>query len=127
MTRFWILELTGTKLIRLVPPNNNWRLDATDDDDFQPELFTADILVPDFEKHPNLDGLIVYETLLEPGDLLYIPEGWAHQALNLDWTCMTSYNYNDDQNLPNRLTYYGYDKVRCHQTSSIHDYMIPPC
>ena len=123
MTRFWILELSGTKLIRLIPPSNNWRADATDQDDFQPELFTADILVPDFEEHPHLDGMVAYETLLEPGDLLYIPEGWAHQAVNLDFTVMASYNYNDENNLQNRLSYFHYDMVssRTNMCSMVHD------
>jgi Cupin-like domain len=112
MTGFWILQLAGTKLVRLIPPSNNWRADATDQKDFQPELFTADIMLPNFEEHPHLHGMLVFETLLEPGDLLYIPEGWAHQALNIDWSCMVSFNYNDDNNLQNRLTYFHYDKVR---------------
>lgn len=92
MTRFWILQLAGRKLVRLLPPSENSRASPTDWDMFLPTLFTADLLHPDFESHPGLNGAIVYEALLEPGDILHIPEGWAHQALNLDWSAMVSTN-----------------------------------
>ena len=56
------------------------------------DRFTADLLHANFETHPGLDGAIVYEALLEPGDILHIPEGWGHQALNLEWSAMVSTN-----------------------------------
>jgi hypothetical protein len=95
MTRFWILELAGRKLVRLTPPSENYRSDPVDIDVFQPTQFTVDLMEPDFVAHPHLDGALVHEAILEPGDVLFIPEGWAHQALNLDWTLMISANYVD--------------------------------
>jgi ribosomal protein L16 Arg81 hydroxylase len=56
----------------------------------------------------------VYETVLEPGDILFIPEGWAHQALNLEWTAMVSSNYVDTNNFPNVLELMNYDQVSVH-------------
>ena len=92
MTRFWILQLAGKKLVRLLPPAENSRANPTDSDLYLPTLFTADLLHPNFGTHPGLDGAIVYEALLEPGDILHIPEGWGHQALNLEWSAMVSTN-----------------------------------
>jgi hypothetical protein len=95
MTRFWIMELAGRKLVRLLPPSENFRGDPVDTDEFQPTKYTVDLMQPDFVAHPQLDGALVYEAILKPGDVLFIPEGWAHQALNLDWTLMISANYHD--------------------------------
>ena len=113
MTRFWIMALHGRKLVRLLPPSENHRAGATDADDFQPSLFTVDLMTPDPSKHPGLDGLLVYEVLLEAGDVLFIPEGWGHQALNLEWSLMISSNYVDQHNAGNALEWVHYEAVRC--------------
>lgn len=42
-----------------------------------------DILNPDFEKYPELENIEIYQTILEPGDVLYIPEGWLHDIRGL--------------------------------------------
>jgi hypothetical protein len=112
MTRFWIMELQGRKLVRLVPPSENAAADPSDIDTFQPTLFTADLMAPNFDKHPGLDGMLVYEALLEPGDVLFIPEGWGHQALNLEWSLMISSNYIDQHNAHNYLELKEFDEVR---------------
>ena len=109
MTRFWIMELQGRKLVRLVPPSENANADPTDGEEFQPTLYTVDLMDPDFVKHPHLDGMLVYEAILEPGDVLFIPEGWAHQALNLEWSLMISSNYVDQHNGPLFLEYSEYE------------------
>lgn len=54
MTRFWIMQLAGKKLIRLFAPSQNWRGDATDGADFQPVLYTIDLLRPDYKAHPHM-------------------------------------------------------------------------
>jgi hypothetical protein len=106
------MELQGRKLVRLVPPSENVAADPSDIDIFQPTLFTADLVAPNFHKHPGLDGMLVYEALLEPGDVLFIPEGWGHQALNLEWSFMISSNYIDQHNAHNYLESYDFDEVR---------------
>lgn len=42
-----------------------------------------DILKPDFEKYPELRDIEVHQTILEAGDVLYIPEGWLHDIRGL--------------------------------------------
>ena len=80
MTRFWIMELQGKKLVRLLPPSEFARAHASDHADYCPTLFSVDLMDPNFEKFPEADGMLVYEALLEPGDVLFIPEGWGHKC-----------------------------------------------
>ena len=95
MTRFWIMELQGRKLVRLLPPSEFARAHASDIASFCPTLFSVDLMDPNFDKFPEADGMLVYEALLEPGDVLFIPEGWGHKCVNRitlcaccgAWTC----------------------------------------
>ena len=74
-----------------------------------------------------LQDLVVYETVLSPGDILFIPEGWAHQALNLEWTAMASSNYVDRNNLPNILSLTTYDQVRAPPPLQLLVLIAHPC
>ena len=103
------MQLAGKKLLRLLPPSENANADPTDSTNFQPTMYTVDLMDPDFEQHPRLDGALVYEAVLEPGDVLFIPEGWAHQALNMEWSLMISSNYVDQHNRPEYLEWAQYD------------------
>ena len=114
MTRFWIMVLQGRKLVRLLPPSENHRADPTDPEAFQPTLYTVDLMDPDFAAHPSMNGMLVYEAVLEPGDVLFIPEGWAHQALNLEWVVMISSNYVDQHNVDIHLEWHDFDQVCKH-------------
>ena len=69
-------------------------------------------MTPDFSKHPRMHGMLVYEVLLEAGDVLFIPEGWGHQALNLEWSLMISSNYVDQHNGRNMVEWTHYENVR---------------
>ena len=80
MTRFWIMELQGKKLVRLLPPSEFARARASDFAEYCPTLFSLDLMDPNFEKFPEAHGMLVYEALLEPGDVLFIPEGWGHKC-----------------------------------------------
>jgi hypothetical protein len=59
MTRFWLFQLTGRKRVRLLPPSENWRGHASDGIVLRPTLFTIDLMNPDFERFPDLDGMLV--------------------------------------------------------------------
>jgi hypothetical protein len=100
MTRFYCLQLYGRKLVRLLPPSEFYRVPSSDNEQFLPMLFAANLFNPDFKAHPSMDGVLVYEALLEAGDVLYIPEGWGHQTLNLEWGLMVSSNYIDRHDMP---------------------------
>jgi hypothetical protein len=45
---------------------------------------------------PMLDGAIVYETVVKPGEIIFIPEGWALQVLNLEDSISTGINFLDN-------------------------------
>ena len=81
MTRFWIMSLQGRKLVRLLPPSEFARAHASDNASYCPTLFSVDLMDPDFERFPEADGMLVYEALLNPGDVLFIPEGWGHKCV----------------------------------------------
>ena len=112
MTRFWITMLQGRKLVRAVPPSENYKSYPTDVDSFQPSIFPVDLMFPDFEKHPRMDGMLVYEAILEPGDVMFMPEGWGHQALNLEWALMLTSNYVDAHNIVAHLDWNAAEGVR---------------
>eukprot|EP00448_Togula_jolla_P037477 CAMPEP_0170624538 /NCGR_PEP_ID=MMETSP0224-20130122/30284_1 /TAXON_ID=285029 /ORGANISM="Togula jolla, Strain CCCM 725" /LENGTH=220 /DNA_ID=CAMNT_0010951063 /DNA_START=102 /DNA_END=761 /DNA_ORIENTATION=- len=54
---------------------------------------------PDFKEFPDLKGALCYETVLGPGELLFVPEGWTHEVFNLEDSVSTSSNFVDDDNL----------------------------
>eukprot|EP00808_Paulinella_micropora_P005468 g78422.t1 len=100
-TRFYMYMLSGKKW-RLAPPSENWRLGPKyHKRDWYPLLFEADLMNPDFERFPDLDGALVYETELKAGEVLFVPEMWAHQVVNLDDSVSTSLNWVDKDMLPN--------------------------
>ncbi|OAI50386.1 hypothetical protein AYO37_00245 [Opitutia bacterium SCGC AG-212-L18] len=52
-----------------------------EEDEYIKKYYTsacADIVNPDFEKYPELQNIEVQEAILEPGDILYIPDRWLH-------------------------------------------------
>lgn len=104
--RVWVQALSGRKHWRLFPPTEYWRLypnlsrlensQMTENDfGYYPQNFYADAMNPDFEKFPLLDGALMYEGVLEPGEVLFLPEGWAHQVVNLDDTISVVRNFMD--------------------------------
>lgn len=49
----------------------------------------ADIEEPDYAKYPRLRDLRGFETVVGPGDILYIPHCWWHQVETLDDNCVS--------------------------------------
>ncbi|KAK9816704.1 hypothetical protein WJX72_003966 [[Myrmecia] bisecta] len=47
-------------------------------------------VAPDLAKYPLYQGVAVYEALLNPGDLLFIPSCWAHYTESLDMSISIS-------------------------------------
>eukprot|EP00457_Paulinella_chromatophora_P004787 gb/GEZN01004800.1/.p1 GENE.gb/GEZN01004800.1/~~gb/GEZN01004800.1/.p1 ORF type:complete len:560 (-),score=39.19 gb/GEZN01004800.1/:188-1867(-) len=108
-TRFYMLMLSGAKLWRLAPPSETWRLGPNrGEDEWYPLKYAADLINPDFQKTPQLDGTLVYETILRPGQVLFVPEMWAHQVENLEDSISTSLNWVDKDTLPNYNAFMDY-------------------
>mmetsp|Transcript_18566 Transcript_18566/g.28186 ORF Transcript_18566/g.28186 Transcript_18566/m.28186 type:complete len:492 (+) Transcript_18566:75-1550(+) len=104
-SRFWTRQLSGRKLWRISPPSQYDKLYPTKKRFHSPTIFQASIIEPDFVAHPKLDKAIVYETILEPGDILFVPGGWAHEVRNLEDAIMIGQNYHDDHVLQQRKLY----------------------
>ena len=90
MTRFWIMQLAGSKLLRLFPPSQNWRADATDGAAFQPTLYTIDLMRPDFTIHPHLKVCVlvspVLQTiLLHPPAVQLVMQSTGNPTVTLPW------------------------------------------
>jgi len=97
MTRFWAQQLSGRKRWRVFPLSESHKLYPTPHMHYYyPIVFEVDAFQPDFIKYPKLKGATVYETITEPGDVIFIPEGWAHQVENLEDSVLTSMNFLDN-------------------------------
>lgn len=55
----------------------------------------ADLMLPDFQAHTWLQGAYVLEGMLEPGDMLFVPEGWVPQVLGVEWSASAAAEYDD--------------------------------
>jgi len=89
-TRFWMLGLSGRKLWRVLPPSELPHL-APARNEKGGEHFLADVLDPTAEVNADVGARLdevktLYEFELVPGDLVLIPERWAHAVQNLDDT-----------------------------------------
>mmetsp|Transcript_108559 Transcript_108559/g.338415 ORF Transcript_108559/g.338415 Transcript_108559/m.338415 type:complete len:182 (+) Transcript_108559:3-548(+) len=82
-----------------------WRIFPPGDPALEPHFiaerngFAFDPFEPDFVSNPELATAIVYEHVLEAGQLLYIPNGAPHAAYNLEDAIAISGNYLDPQSL----------------------------
>lgn len=72
--------------------------------------FNIDPFEPDFWRYPSLGQAEPWEFELVAGDLLYIPNGAPHAAMNLDDTIAISGNFLD------KRSYDHHEKVTCKQS-----------
>lgn len=96
--KFWQAVLRGTKLWLLLPKNAS-SIVATKYSGTG--AFKMDVLHPtpsELDLLRSLGG--VYAVLLHPGDLIFVPNYWPHQVLNLDATIAVSGTFNDAVGLP---------------------------
>ena len=100
MSRFYFQLLSGKKLWRVMPPSEYWRASPTDADDYYPSKFEVDLMNVDFDKFPDMNGALVFEAVLDPGDVIFVPESWAHQVINLEDSIATSMNFVDYHGAP---------------------------
>jgi prolyl 4-hydroxylase len=72
-------QIYGRKRIRLIPSwNAPWLYNEY-------HVYSdIDLLNPDLEQHPLFANATVYDFILEPGEVLYIPVAWWHHLESLD-------------------------------------------
>lgn len=129
MSRFYFQLLSGRKLWRVMPPSEYWRASPTDVDDYYPSKFEVDLMNVDFDKFPEMDGALVYEAVLDPGDVIFVPESWAHQVINLEDSIATSMNFVDYHSAPAHIRAMLHDKGHKFERSyfyrMMNSYMTP--
>jgi len=104
-THFWMMLCSGRKRWRLVPPGDLACLYPRYLLDLNPVFpFSLDEVAQELQRSPSrfpaLAHIAVHEVVLEPGDILFIPEGWAHQVENLEASVALSANFVDSTNYP---------------------------
>ena len=120
-SRFWMAVLRGTKRFRLIDPGAARRLreakptacDRSERHSLRaaqpakepdPELvlelcpgWDMDLFAPGAED--AMAGETLWEGTVGPGELIFIPERWAHQVVNDSPTMAVSYNFVDEYSL----------------------------
>lgn len=93
--QFWMVVLEGSKRWVMFAPNQTHLLSPKAGS----QGFEADVLRPDaVDAFPDLAAAEGMAGVVYPGDLLYSPNGWAHQVVNLEDSIAVAGNFVDAQN-----------------------------
>jgi hypothetical protein len=58
----------------------------------------VDLEKPDLERHPLLERARPIEAVLAPGEVIFIPRGWAHEVVSLDPAISVTFNFVERSN-----------------------------
>ena len=75
----FLAQIYGRKRVRLVSPNQTHLL-YTHKTWFSP----IDLESPDCDRYPRFENVKILETILQPGEVLFLPATWWHQVKALD-------------------------------------------
>ncbi|MBN3942868.1 MAG: cupin-like domain-containing protein [Nostoc sp.] len=87
-TQGWLAAIYGRKRFILIPPDQQKFVYDGEVDTFNPDL----------KKFPLYVNVKPVEFILSPGELLYIPSMWWHQAENLENTIALTFNTVNEEN-----------------------------
>jgi hypothetical protein len=82
-THAWLAQLVGRKRWILFSPDQRKLLYGCN---VQPQS-------PDLERYPLFRASKPVECTIAPGDLIFVPSGWAHEVISLDTTISVTHNY----------------------------------
>ncbi|MEZ5403206.1 MAG: cupin-like domain-containing protein [Bryobacteraceae bacterium] len=92
-THAWLAQLQGRKHFLLFPPHDLHRVyDGA-----------VNFYAPDLERHPLLREALPVEAVIEPGEVIFIPGGWAHQVISLSPSISVTVNYVSRSNLASHV------------------------
>jgi len=84
-----IAQLVGRKHVKLLPASEVGRLyNHTHVFSDVPDLGAPDL---DTGRFPKLNGMRLYDIVLEPGEILFVPLGWWHQVRALEFGVTLTY------------------------------------
>ena len=132
MTNFWMYLISGRKRWCVYRAEDAFGLLGQDSadaiSDAEPAERTAtnppmrskdfvafDPFRPDFERYPLARNATMFEAVLGEGELIFIPSGAPHAAVNLDATVALSVNYVD---VSNAQTVYRHALQSCYEQYS---------
>ncbi len=84
LTNNLIAQIVGRKRIKLAPAADVGKL--YNDRHVFSEIADLDDPGIDLARYPRLAALRLYDVLLEPGEILFVPLGWWHQVKSLDFS-----------------------------------------
>lgn len=90
-------QIVGRKRWRFISPLETPRLY-----NFYDVYSPIDIDAPDYARYPDFREVKVLETIVEPGETVFLPLGWWHQVSSLDVSLSFSYS---NLNVPNHYTF----------------------
>jgi len=82
-THAWLAQLVGRKRWVLFPPDQEKLLYG----------YSVQPRKPDLKKFPLFANARPVECTIGPGDLIFVPSGWAHEVTSLDATVSITHNY----------------------------------
>jgi hypothetical protein len=92
LTNNLIAQIVGRKRVKLAPAAEVGKL--YNDQHVFSEISDLEATDIDLMRHPRLAELRLYDVLLEPGEILFMPVGWWHQVKSLDFSVtITSTNF----------------------------------
>lgn len=91
LTHAWLAQVRGRKRFILYKPAHLQHL-------YDAAGHPADVREPDRLNHPTFDLATPYEVVLQPGDVLFVPAGWAHQVECVDDSISLTHNFLPKQN-----------------------------
>jgi lysine-specific demethylase 8 len=106
-----LTQLAGTKELVLIPPEQSGNMYPNSKFDYGARLSKVDGFAPDLIRFPRYKEALAHARryTLTPGDALYIPRGYWHQAESLTPTISLS---GFTANLWERLTVFNWERLR---------------
>eukprot|EP00960_Hanusia_phi_P034707 751239-Hanusia_phi.AAC.2 len=89
-TTHFVAKIVGRKRFILYRPGH---LKHLFDENVQSGGKTVDVREPNKQTFPSFDEATPYEVVLHPGDVIFVPAGWAHQVECVDDSISLTHNF----------------------------------